>query len=109
MPALQKFYAELNKMPRDMRLDSDAVLLHFCRAMGMVDSNNPNQIDKVSFKTFAQDWVEFLKAYPMYGIIDIAVDAASDPNNGGLPPGGGFPGGSGGGFPGGGGNPDGGS
>ncbi len=106
MPALQKFYAELNKMPRDMRLDQDVVLLHFCRAMGMMETNNPNQIDKVAFKTFAQDWVEFLKAYPMYGIIDIAVDAASDPNNGGLPPGGGFPGG---GFPGGGGSPDGGS
>ena len=108
MPALQKFYTELNKMPRDMRLDQEVVLQHFCRSMGMMETNNPNQIDKVAFKTFAQDWVDFMKAYPLYGIIDIAIDAASDPN-GGLPPGGGFPGGfpGGGGGPGGGGNPDG--
>ena len=59
----------------------------------------------LAFKTFAQDWVEFLKAYPLYGIIDIALDAPSDANGGGIPPGGGFPGG-GGGFPGGGGTND---
>jgi hypothetical protein len=101
MPALLKFTGELNKMPRDMRLDKTLVLNTFCRCMGLCDANNPSQINKDEFKRFAEDWVGFLKVYSSWGI-DIQVDLTSvDPGQGVPTGGGGFsPFGPGGGFPG---------
>ena len=102
MPALLAFYAELNQMPRDMRLDRTQVLHTFCRVMGLMDPNDPTQINKEEFKRFAEDWVGFLRVYSSWGI-DLQVDTTVDPGSGINPGGtvdpfggsGGMPGGSG--------------
>ncbi len=88
MPATLKFVGELNKMPRDMRLDKNQVLTTFCRCMGLTDPNNPTQINKDDFKRFAEDWVGFMKRYSSWGI-DIPVDVSSDNPGQGVPAGGG--------------------
>jgi hypothetical protein len=88
MPALMTFYGELNKMPRDMRLDRTQVLHTFCRTMGLMEAGDPTRIDKEQFKRFAEDWVGFLKVYSSWGI-DIPVDATVSPSDG-INPGGNF-------------------
>ncbi len=95
MPGLLSFYAELNKMPRDMRLDRQMVLRTFTKAFALADPNDPAKLNDPAFKQFAEDWVAFLKTHPIYGI-DIPVNASSDPAGGGIAPPGGFGGGSGG-------------
>lgn len=106
MPALLKFYAELDKLPRDMRLDRTMVRDLFCSTFGLLESSNTGNIDQASFKRFADDWVGFLKAYATYGV-DIPLDqSGGNPGQGGGPGGnfgqpgaGGFgPPGAGGGF-----------
>jgi len=87
MPALLAYYAELNQMPRDMRLDRTQVLHTFCRVMGLMDTNNPTEINKTEFKRFAEDWVGFLRVYSSWGI-DLQVDTTADPGSGGINPGG---------------------
>ncbi len=101
MAAFMKFYGELNKMPRDMRLDRAMVRDTLCRCLGLMDANNPNEINKEAFKRFAEDWVAFLRAYETWGQ-DIPVDTTTaDPTSGGAaggnfgPPGGGDVGGGG--------------
>jgi hypothetical protein len=102
MPALLKFYAELNRMPRDTQLDRTLVLHTFCRSFGLMDRSKPDTIDKEAFAQFARDWVDFLKYYATWGQ-DIPVKAkTSDPSQGGTAGGnfGGYPG-AGGSYPGG--------
>jgi hypothetical protein len=106
MPALLKFYAELNRMPRDTQLDRTLVLHTFCRSFGLMDRNKPDEIDKEAFAQFARDWTDFLKYYATWGQ-DIMLNAKSkDPSQGGTAGGnfggypGGYPGGPGGGYPG---------
>ena len=105
---LQKFYAEVNRMPRDMRLDHDEVVKAFGRAMGMMDSNNSGAINPAAFKQFAEDWIASLKQATPVGR-DIVVEGETPPGGAGgvgSPPGqGGRPGGG----PGGGGSAGGGS
>ena len=100
MPALLAYYAELNQMPRDMRLDRTQVLHTFCRVMGLMDTNDPTQINKEEFKRFAEDWVGFLRVYSSWGI-DLQVDTTADPGSGGINPGGNLNPFGGGGMPGG--------
>jgi hypothetical protein len=107
MSALMKFYGELNKMPRDMRLDRTVVRNTLCRCLGLMDANNPNEINKDAFKRFAEDWVAFLRAYETWGQ-DIAVDTSTaDPTAGGAAGGNFGPAGAGGAGAGPGGNPGG--
>ena len=102
--ALQAFYAEINRMPRDMRLDRDEVVKAFGKAMGMLESNNSGAINTAAFKLFADDWIAYLKTTRGNGQ-EIVVEGEAPQGGGGLPgggfPGGGFPGGPGGGGPGG--------
>ncbi len=101
--ALQRFYGEVNRMPRDMRLDRTEVVKAFGRAMGMMDANNAGSINVAAFKQFAEDWVGYLKTVRGTGQ-DLAVEGETPPGAAGTPPGG--PGGGPGGFmPRGGGNP----
>jgi hypothetical protein len=105
---LQKFYAEVNRMPRDMRLDHDEVVKAFGRAMGMMESNNSGATNAAAFKQFAEDWIGYLKTTPAIGR-DIVVEGETPPGGAGgfgSPPG---PGGRPGGGPGGGGSAGGGS
>jgi uncharacterized membrane protein YgcG len=95
---LHKFYAELRRMPRDMKLDDNTVLMTFCRCFNLTTPDQKS-IDEVELKRFAVEWLDYMKYVPSYGH-DIALDASSlDPGSGrGQQPGGGFPGGM---FPGG--------
>jgi hypothetical protein len=118
LPGLQKFYQELARMPRDMRLESDEIMKLFCKSFGLVAVDQ--SIDPVAVKTFAQNWLQYMNNVPHYDY-EVALDAATlDPfsgSNAGTPgngvpgaqgnpgPGGGGPGGGG---PGGGGSPPGG-
>jgi len=82
MPAMLSFFAELNKMPRDLRLDREMVLVAFCTKFQLMNAIDPTTIDQAAFKRFAQDWVDFMKAYAAWGI-DIPLDATNtDPNQG---------------------------
>ena len=93
MAALLKFYAELNKMPRDMRLDKDQVVAAFCRTFGLMETADPTKIDKAAFRKFAEQWVDFVRICPTYGQ-DIPVQAyTSDVAGQGLNPTGAPPGG----------------
>ncbi len=106
---LQKFYAEVNRMPRDMRLDHDEVVKAFGRAMGMMESNNSGAINTAAFKQFAEDWIGYLKTARPNGR-DIVVEGETPPGGaggfGGPPGQGGRPGGGPGGGSAGGGSGD---
>src|SRR3954453_3412598 len=99
MPALLKFYAELNRMPRDMRLDKDQVVLVFCKTFGLMDMADPTKIDKASFKKFAEQWGDFIRICPPYDQAIPGLAHTSDVGGGGISPTGpppGAPGGAGG-------------
>jgi hypothetical protein len=106
MPQLLKLYEDFGRMPRDMRLDHDAVVLCFCRAMDLMDAANPSDYDKAKFKDFAEKWVKFLREEHVPGH-DVNLDAPSQANglNGGPMGPGGYPMGPGGSPMGPGGNP----
>jgi hypothetical protein len=96
--SLHRFFDEINRMSRDMHLDSQAVVKAFGRATGMMLANNADAIDEAAFKRFAEDWVAYIKVQGTQGQ-DIVVDTATQQGQGGSQ--GGFPGGSPGGIPGG--------
>ena len=102
---LQKFYAEVNRMPRDMRLDHDEIVKAFGRSMGMMESNNSGAVNAAAFKQFAEDWIGYLKTTRGNGY-DLVVEGETPA--GGVPGGFGGPRGPGG-PAGGGGSPGGGS
>jgi uncharacterized membrane protein YgcG len=106
LPALLQFYAELDKLPRDMRLDREQVYLIFCRVFGLVEANDSTKVDAAAFKRFADDWIEFMRAQSTKKM-EIPVEGVSGDLNGpGSGPAGGFGGfGGPGGFGGGGGGP----
>ena len=77
--ASKKFYAELNRMPRDMRLDEKVVLTTFCKCFNLMDRQKADTIDEAAFKNFAEMWVRSMRNVPVYGV-DIAM---SDAGSGG--------------------------
>ena len=85
--ALQRFYAEINRMPRDMRLDRGEVVKAFGRSMGMMDANAAGSINAAAFKQFAEDWVVYLKTVRGTGE-DIVVEGENPQGGPGGPPGG---------------------
>lgn len=100
MPQLIKFYADLGRMPRDMRLDRQAVVRTFCAAFGMADDKSPDGYDKAAFAQFAKEWVEYIRSTRESGY-DLKMEQPPDPSknlNQGFP--GGFPMDGGAGFPG---------
>jgi len=82
MPAMLAFFAELDTMPRDLRLDPNQLVKMFCVKFQLMDAIDPTKIDQAAFKRFAQDWIEFMKLYSSWGI-DIPIDQSNvDPNQG---------------------------
>jgi hypothetical protein len=86
MYGVQKYYAELRRMPRDMRLDEQFVLKTFCKCFNLMDKQKPEEIDQAAFKNFAETWVRSMRNVPVYGV-DLPLQASSS--------GGGNPGGAG--------------
>ena len=83
MYGMQKFYAELRRMPRDLSLDSELTLTTFARCFNLMDKDKPTEIDKLAFKKFAEGWVQYMSNVRVNGG-DIPVNAsASDPTTGG--------------------------
>jgi hypothetical protein len=107
---LHAFYAELDKLPRDMRLDKETVLKTFCTVFGLMNEDK-TAINDTAFRTFARDWMKYVRELqPSWR--EVALTALANPNQqpgnqqGGFGLPGGFPGGPGGGGEGG--SPDGG-
>ncbi len=61
--ALHKFFGELDKLPRDMRLDSKVVVDLFARNFNLMNADL-TAIDDAAFKEFAESWVKFMNAVP---------------------------------------------
>jgi len=106
---LKRFYQELGRMPRDMRLDSEEIMKIFCISFGLVTADQ--QIDGDALKSFADNWLQYMNNVPHYDY-EVSLDASTmDPISGGqagtvgsgAQPGGNQPGGNtpGGGGPGG--------
>jgi hypothetical protein len=103
MPSLHKFFGEMNKLPRDIRIDKKTSMEIFCRTFNLMTADQ-SQVDPDAFREFAKNWITYMKAVPQ-SWYEVAVEAAADPGNpgaGGMVPGGGpggpgIPGGPGGG------------
>jgi hypothetical protein len=59
LDGLHRYFAELNKMPRDIELDETTLLDCFARAFGCVDSNNKVDNDKLA--KLANSWNSFME------------------------------------------------
>ena len=98
--ALHKFFGELDKLPRDMRLDSKVVVDLFARNFNLMNADL-TAIDDAAFKEFAESWVKFMNAVPQsWHVLALTTTSSENLGNGGtpgqpLPPGGGFGGGEG--------------
>lgn len=92
MDGLRKFYAELNRMPRDMRLDETVVLKTFCKTFNLMDRQKVDQIDEAAFKNFAEMWIRSMRNVPVYGV-ELAMTNPGSSGGGG---GNALPGGAGG-------------
>ncbi len=74
---MKKYYAELNKLPRDLRIDKTLALETFARSFSLL---NPEQteIDDAAFKDFAKKWIGYLEA-TQDTWRDIPVEATPNP------------------------------
>ncbi|HEV3446826.1 MAG TPA: DUF1570 domain-containing protein, partial [Gemmataceae bacterium] len=61
---LLRYYGELASLPRDMQLDDESMLRLFARAFGLVDVNNPSQLDAARAADFARKWYAYLESMP---------------------------------------------
>jgi hypothetical protein len=93
---LRRFFAELDKLPRDLPLDGNAQLAVFMTAFNLTSSTTP-EAGKTSFSRFAAEWLQGMATTPMAGVDLTLVDPAppiSNPQGGvGGPGGPGSPGG----------------
>jgi len=62
---LTRYYQELAKLPRDLELDEDVLLLTFAKAFDLLESPNSLKVDDRKFKALAQDWDSFLGKWPV--------------------------------------------
>ncbi|MBN9521160.1 hypothetical protein J0H58_22005, partial [bacterium] len=88
---LRRYFAELDKLPRDMPLDGNANLAVFMTAFNLTTAPTP-EAGKVAFGQFAREWLDATATLAMSGV-DITLHAPappmmSNPTN----PGGGIPG-----------------
>ena len=56
---LKAYFEELNKMPRDLPFDANAMRDCFARAVDAVDANR--QVDEARFVALANEWKQYLK------------------------------------------------
>ena len=76
---LYKFYAELGKLPRDMWLAPEEVMLIFGKSFNLLTPDQ-TRIDDKAFTTFANSWLLFMNAVNPSGV-DIPLTAfTSDVN-----------------------------
>jgi hypothetical protein len=55
---LMRYFKELSKMPRDIELDEEALLVCFARAFGAVDANG--KVNKARLESLANNWFAFM-------------------------------------------------
>ncbi len=100
-PGLHKFFAKLNDLPRDMRIDRKVIVDLFAREFNLM---NPEltAIDEVAFKEFAERWITYMNGVqPSWYSMALTATSADSLGSGGaggagLPPRGpGAPGGGG--------------
>ena len=81
MANLHAYYAELNRLPRDLRIDKTVSMQTFCQAFNLlaVDQKTP---DPTAIKDFAAKWYTFMKSTPATWY-EVAIESAiTDPGAG---------------------------
>ena len=85
LAALHKFYAEFDKMPRDMKLDRNLTLIAFCKAFGL--ANPDGTVNEPEFRKFASAWMDAVAGVTPPGIevplTAFMTDVKTDPGVGG--------------------------
>ncbi len=101
-PGLHKFFAKLNDLPRDMRIDRKVVVDLFAREFNLMNAEL-TAIDDVAFNEFAERWITYMNGVqPSWHSMALTTTSADSLGQGGaggagLPPRGpGGPGGAGG-------------
>jgi len=89
MESTHKFYEELNKFPRDLRLDDQAVVGAFARAFNLMKADQTG-IDPVELERFAANWTDRMRSFPETWEQMEVKDAPPPPPAGGGIPGGGM-------------------
>src|SRR5439155_23630736 len=56
LDGLLRYYQELAKLPRDLGLDDEVLLVSFGRAFNLMDPANPNKLSDRELERFATDW-----------------------------------------------------
>src|SRR5262249_43504347 len=56
LDGLLRYHEELKKLPRDLEIDGDTLLLAFARAFDCVEAGNPNVVDKTKLAKLADQW-----------------------------------------------------
>ena len=81
LPQLLAFFAELNRLPRDVPLPPDQVMQIFCQSFGLWDATTKT-VEEAAFTKFSNDWVQYMKTVNPTGV-DISVNAFTTPNTSG--------------------------
>lgn len=83
---LHKFYAEFNKMPRDMKLDKNLTLIAFCKSFGLLNPDGVT-VNEPEFRKFAAGWLDAVAGVTPPGIeiplTAFITDVKTDPGAGG--------------------------
>ncbi len=84
-PALNKFYADLDKLPRDMRLDSKVVVDLFALNFNLMNTDR-SAIDEPAYKSFAENWITFMNEVPAsWYPLPLRATSGENLGNGGTP------------------------
>jgi hypothetical protein len=57
---LLRYFDELNNLPRDLEFDDAALLACFGRAMDLMDTASPTQVNPGKLSKFANEWYQFI-------------------------------------------------
>lgn len=84
-PALHKFFADLDKLPRDMRIDGKVVVELFARNFNLMNADL-TAVDEDAFQTFAESWVRFMNGVPpSWYPLALSATSAENLGQGGTP------------------------
>jgi hypothetical protein len=64
---LEQYFSELNRLPRDLPLDSGTRLAAFARAFELTDGKT-GTVDPAKFASFARGWVDSMQNVPAVGV-----------------------------------------
>jgi hypothetical protein len=87
---LDRYVAELGKMPRDFPLDPPMQLAAFARAFDLALDGKRTD-GRLTFSKFGADWLQWMETVPVTSI-DVALTDLTAPSGGGAAPGVGSPG-----------------